>query len=404
MGNLQKLLSEINFILNKENERKAEKRANGDDFNIFPILRKSHDEEHLHSAFLAELLNPKGSHGQKDVFLKAFLKVCLPDYNENTITEDTKVYTERYIGQINEDKTEGGCLDVLIENNTSAIVLENKIYAQDQKNQLLRYSNFANKNFAGKFQIIYLTLDGKPASSESIGTTKFEYIRLSYKEHIVSWLNDCIKLADNKPSIRETITQYLNLIKKLTGQDMDEKEKEALIALLLDSESNIRVAFSIEQNLWKVKRKILCRIEQFQNEIMSEINSEGIYTIEKIDYNGKYEQTESGYSFYIKNWKNHYIKFSFADKWYNGLYYGIVANKGEENLSVDQKQSLIASLDNYKGYNNNWWSCYKIPENDLYSSAWNGDTFVDIATTDNFKQLMKTELLILLATTRDLDM
>ena len=46
----------------------------GVNFNIFNILDVSSKEVKLHSNFLAEMLNPKGSHMQGDTFLKLFLK------------------------------------------------------------------------------------------------------------------------------------------------------------------------------------------------------------------------------------------------------------------------------------------------------------------------------------------
>lgn len=42
-------------------------------FNIFTILRQEDDEVHLHSRFLAELLDPHGDHCQDCDLLEAFL-------------------------------------------------------------------------------------------------------------------------------------------------------------------------------------------------------------------------------------------------------------------------------------------------------------------------------------------
>ena len=46
----------------------------GENFNVFRIIKLESSEVRMHSAFLAELLDPKGSHGQKDTFLKLFTK------------------------------------------------------------------------------------------------------------------------------------------------------------------------------------------------------------------------------------------------------------------------------------------------------------------------------------------
>lgn len=57
----------------------------------------------LHSAMLAELLNPEGSHGCGDAFLAAFLREVL--YNDENIHDLSKaiITTEYNIGCISEE-------------------------------------------------------------------------------------------------------------------------------------------------------------------------------------------------------------------------------------------------------------------------------------------------------------
>lgn len=66
----ESLLDQVNALL----KRYADiNQITGEEFNIFRILKLESSEVRMHSAFLAELLNPKGSHGQKDTFLKLFI-------------------------------------------------------------------------------------------------------------------------------------------------------------------------------------------------------------------------------------------------------------------------------------------------------------------------------------------
>jgi len=112
----------------------------GENFNVFRILKLESSEVRMHSAFLAELLNPNGSHGQKDAFLKLFLKsFCFKNNPINS--ESCKVEVEKHTGFINEQGTEGGRIDIVITDTESKhqIIIENKIYAGDQANQLFRY-------------------------------------------------------------------------------------------------------------------------------------------------------------------------------------------------------------------------------------------------------------------------
>lgn len=70
---LNDLLMEISKICLIEQERMKHKQRKGDCFNIFNTLGLRSNEVRLHSAFLAELLNPNGNHGLKDAMLKEFL-------------------------------------------------------------------------------------------------------------------------------------------------------------------------------------------------------------------------------------------------------------------------------------------------------------------------------------------
>lgn len=53
---------------------------------------------------------------------------------------------EKVIGNRNEDATEGGRIDMAIAVGSWLLVIENKIYAQDQDRQLLRYANYAKSS------------------------------------------------------------------------------------------------------------------------------------------------------------------------------------------------------------------------------------------------------------------
>lgn len=147
MDKLKELLSRIDLILIRERTMEEERRKRGENFNVFSVLGLSQNETRLHSAFIAELLNPDGSHGLKDAFLKSFVEQILPDFE--FVTDVVKVETEKFIGQKNEDSTFGGRIDLIITNSRrQALIIENKIGASEQEKQLERYSNYAKENFS----------------------------------------------------------------------------------------------------------------------------------------------------------------------------------------------------------------------------------------------------------------
>ena len=118
MEKLSGLLNMVSEVIQKERIQKEERQKRGEYFNIFSVLRLETKEVRLHSAFLAELLNPEGSHGLGKQFLELFLNMVVRKSKEEPFyfeTENAKVYVEYYIGVISEDKKSGGRIDLLIE-------------------------------------------------------------------------------------------------------------------------------------------------------------------------------------------------------------------------------------------------------------------------------------------------
>ena len=228
-NNVEKLLNEIGKLVVAQNERTKERYSHGELFNVFNILGLESKEVRLHSSLLAELLKPNGMCGVGNAFQKAFLAILgLP---ENYIV-DGRVSVEISIGTTTD--TEGGRIDIIMEDGNHAIIIENKIYAQDQPAQLLRYTNFARDNYPHGYRLLYLTLDGKEASDDSAKGCPYQCI--SYKNEISKWLAECARISFDRPLVRETIRQYINLIKQLTNQSMGTLEDNKLAELVASPE------------------------------------------------------------------------------------------------------------------------------------------------------------------------
>lgn len=277
------LIENINKLLLKENVKKQERFDRGEDFNIFRIMHMESDEVYTHSAIIAELLNPKGSHGCGDTFLKLFLEqlptqFVLPFDTQNATTEKEVV-----IGEICDE--EGGRMDVLVHSKGQAIIIENKIYAGDHRNQLLRYYNYAEKQYKkGNYKLLYLTLDGKSPSESSTGKRLVEnedYYCISYAGEIRQWLALCLEKAVQKPLVREIINQYINLINRLTHQNMENNVK-AELEELCSNPQNVEALIWISNNFSSVVQRIMETkfVPQLQeiadnNGFMLELKNEG---------------------------------------------------------------------------------------------------------------------------------
>ncbi len=109
---------------------------------------------------------------------------------------------------------------------------------------MIRYKN-AYKNAP----LIYLTLQGVIPSDGSKGELKEgqDYICLSYKKNIVAWIEACIKEMANKPIIRETLNQYLILIKQLTNQSTNNSMKNEIMNIIFKNEENVNAFIEMQK-------------------------------------------------------------------------------------------------------------------------------------------------------------
>ena len=221
----------------------------GENFNVFRILKMESKEVGTHSAFLGELLNPAGSHGMKDTFLKLFIEqIVFPEFN----TEGAKLVVEKYIGQIDADYLQGGRIDIYLESKGEYLFIENKIYAIDQRNQLLRYHKHNRKA-----RLLYLTLNGDEyaGGSDDMQSEK-HYHRLSYQKDITRWLDRCHQAAAAHPIVRETIVQYIYLVNHLTGRTPNNFMKEETKQLILGDSASYESAWDCKQMIEELEREV----------------------------------------------------------------------------------------------------------------------------------------------------
>lgn len=307
------LIQNINNLLLKEKVQKQERFERGEDFNIFRVMHMESDEVYTHSAVIAELLNPKGSHGCGDTFLKLFLELLPSPFDSPFDTQDAKTEVEVVIGEITDE--EGGRMDVLIESKGQAIIIENKIYAGDQHNQLLRYYNYAEKQYRkGKYKLLYLTLDGKSPSESSTGKRLEEnedFYCISYAGEIRQWLLFCLTQAVQKPLVREIIVQYINLINKLTHQDMESNVKAELLELCSNPQ-NMEALLWISNNFSIVVQKIMEK--EFVPQLQEIADANGFKLFIKNDGKDWLNTAWMSFSFRKEEWSVFEISFEFQSQ------------------------------------------------------------------------------------------
>ena len=242
-NSVKKLLSKLSDMHNAEQDRLQKEEKDGENFNVFSALNICSDEMRLHSRLLATLFNPKANHGLGNEFLRQFLVTAIK-VDDNYITHCNESIAERYVGEVTE--TTGGRIDIILEDGKHGIIIENKIYAGDQPNQLLRYHNYGVKQFGeNNFKLVYLTLYGNEPTSDSLGGGHFEFIKLSYAQDILRLLEKLGKPQPVKP-VHHTIKDYITIIKQLTDQDMNTEYQQKIINEAIN-EKNIEVTLDLLQ-------------------------------------------------------------------------------------------------------------------------------------------------------------
>lgn len=274
---IKQVLDQLSLILKHHKHiAKLTGELTGEKFNVFKILGVESSEVRLHSSLLAEFLNPHASHGQGSLYLNIFINHLIDLKDMPFDIDSAKVEVEKYIGMINKDRTKGGRIDILLsDKKDNRIIIENKIYADDQLYQLERYYNFDQNAI-----IVYLTLDGSQPSKKSIGSMKVKPSLLSYKTDIIQWFEICRKESASLPIVRETIVQYLNLLKELTNQTVGGTMKEEIRRILLENLSYIETIETSSKILGEIIDEVSYDFKNSMKKIFSTTTikvSENIY-------------------------------------------------------------------------------------------------------------------------------
>ena len=278
-------------------------------FNLLSIIEKDRDEAHVHSKVIYNLLSQDWGKKDKETFLTLFLK--------EIGIEDDNIYDKNW--EVTREKafdldTIKGRLDFEIKSKDCIYIIEMKIDAGDQPEQLIRYQEFAKEQHK-KYKIFYLTLDGHNASKKSIGeeenleeNQKIEYTNISFKEEILNWLENCLKLVEGKENKLACINQYIASINKILG------EKETKIKdNILKSVKDIKTAITIYE---KLNDKLQVTLENFMSllkeKLRTRLPNEIIY-----------------YKKYVKNYYNYTLDKNPQD--YPGIYIVLHENKSKNS-------------------------------------------------------------------------
>jgi len=213
--NEESIKNTINLFLDNYSQY-IEDGKNGAFYNIF-IEANIAGQEIRHSSYLANLLDKDGNHFQDNLFLKSFINE-LKEYQdlescETIIKFDTnnyKVTTEEF--HKNEEST--GLMDIVLEDDNYAIIIENKTGTKDSKGQLVKYKNFAQSKGLKDYIILYLTPKGDIATDEDARDDD-KIVSISYIKTIKNTMEKSLSKISNK-KLTDIIEQYIESIQLYT--------------------------------------------------------------------------------------------------------------------------------------------------------------------------------------------
>ncbi len=241
---LEKLIPIIERVKERVKKKRREKSC---DFNLFDVFSP---KETMHSKILAHLLDPNGTHGQGDLFLRGFLEMKKIDIDPKEGNWEVSCESER--------------IDICLErkNPESIVIIENKSHgACDQKNQLYRYWHrkmyldrshkihgdeealikFYKEN-EKRYKIVYLTWDGSKEPSENtlkrppqIKGNAPKKLPLAPTPLSFSDLANCIRglineIPEENHRLKEYLQQYMDYsLNKINKNTMSAEIRESKI-------------------------------------------------------------------------------------------------------------------------------------------------------------------------------
>lgn len=369
--------------LNKFKEKQQKQKERGlNDYNLLTTVLNEYDEVRLHSRVIGSLLDINGLHYQKELFLEKFMEILKITEFEFNI-EESNLFLEYQN------------IDLYLTDGIKHIIIENKIYAGDQKNQIKRYYDTIkdeNKDLGyNDILVIYLSIDRTKPSSYSLGNLIIEdnYIfdndekiaifkNINYKNEILNWLDDCLHEIQNITNLNESIQQYKNVVEKITN---NYKEKVMSQKEFLLEKDNLKLAIGLENSIKEAK----CEIQLlFWEELQTQLTNYGHqfnfvdYKSNEIDINSKIKE------YYYKNNKYYGLvkKLVDIDDKYSLIFYieidknivfgFCIAENGNRNYICKQNKfdditRQIIGYDSIKwnGIRQEWWICWKYPKNRL---------------------------------------
>ena len=237
-------LSFLENIYKKLSDYETETHNKGTDISILQIAGKEQSEVVI-CRLISFLLNPNEKHGQKEKFLNLFLQTIKEIEEESVLSEDEL----KSLQVITEFPANRRRIDIVIKSNKRFLPFEVKIWAPDQNTQCKDYYDFAKEQHpVGAKKVFYLTIDGHEPNESSMDKLKDEgHLKLlSFRNHVLSWLEQCENDKDSySPILKEYIRELKLAVRKFCGYTENQRMNEEILKEIIDDEKKLKAAKAI---------------------------------------------------------------------------------------------------------------------------------------------------------------
>ena len=346
------LLDKVKQIL-YESDR--QRKASGEDFNIFFAANIWWKETTI-CRVLKEIIDVRGSNPVANICLKLFCDEVLQIDVDKGAVEKAVIVREKLIKNNRR-------IDLFLNVGNKAIPIEVKIYAADQDEQCADYYKYAVNS-----PLYYLTLDGHEPSSESKGALTDEQIKcISFREHILCWLDKCLNDSEVKSiiSVLSVLQQLREAIVRLTSQEGSKVIVDISNEICISSD-NYRAAKAIEASLITVRIQMMKKVFGEISKHMEALREKGL-NCEQLWMDETEKSIEQYYRKGTNTWPGIAYafeegKFSFNFEITENLYFGISnGNRDKRGLPVltDNERNLFKMgkfwLNNNDGATKYWY-------------------------------------------------
>ena len=223
-------------------------------FNIFSTISDQYQKENLHSDIIRAILGQDCDCFKSEYIMKEFLKF-IGLKSDEIFSNISSLGVQREYSTLTNNDNDKGRVDLLIYDDTNAIIIENKINgAPDMDNQLAKYYEQLDNEGKNILKIVYLTLNDSegPKNLGQYGKSYQKYLK-KIKEKLIcisavsdkkksfsDFLRELKLEQENNRDVKKVfLEQYCQLLDSLGGSNLMTDTEEKCLEEILNDENMI---------------------------------------------------------------------------------------------------------------------------------------------------------------------